>query len=116
VQLVRSVGAIYHQDTLAYRSTGQWSHQLPDGLGEDNRLTQARTGMLGARVRDDSIRELVPKLKNHSVEALLHSTPADRERAMGSMVLVYDGLNQIAIRVPMTALAAPYTAWGMPVA
>jgi hypothetical protein len=94
VQLLRSVVRITVIDKSAYHSTGEWSKQLPDGLGEDNRLAQARIGMLGARVRDDAIRELLAKLKTHSVQAILSSTPDDTERVMSSMGLVYDELNQ----------------------
>src|ERR1700745_2000812 len=53
MQLARSVGAIHHQDEMAYRSSGKWSKQLlSDELDEGNRLAQARTGMVGARGRD----------------------------------------------------------------
>ena len=76
MQLARSVGAINHEDKLAYNSTGEWSkQQLPDDLSEGNRLAQARTGMLGARVRDDSIRELLAKLKTHSQETISSPSP-----------------------------------------
>jgi hypothetical protein len=69
MQLVRSVGAIHHEDKMAYRSTGEWGKQrVGDDLSEANRLAQARTGMLAARVRDDTIRELIGKLKTLSVQ------------------------------------------------
>jgi hypothetical protein len=95
MQLARSVGAINHQDKLAYNSTGEWSkQQLPDDLSEGNRLAQARTGMLGARVRDDSIRELLAKLKTHSQETISSPSREDSERALKSMALAHDELNQ----------------------
>ena len=95
MQLARSVGAIHHQDEMAYRSSGKWSKQLlSDELDEGNRLAQARTGMLGARVRDDAIRDLIDKLKTHSAEAINSPTPKDSERAISNMTVVFDELNQ----------------------
>jgi hypothetical protein len=95
MQLARSVGAIHHQDKMAYRSTGKWSKQLlGDELSEGNRLAQARTGLLGARVRDDTIRELIDKLKTYSAEVINSPTPEDSERAESSMTVVFDELNQ----------------------
>ena len=50
--------------------------------------------MLGARVRDDTIRELIDKLKTASEEAIGSPTLKDSERAVISMAVVFDELNQ----------------------
>jgi hypothetical protein len=95
MQLARSVGAIHHQDEMAFRSTKKWCKQLlSDDLDEGNRLAQARTGMLGARVRDETIRELIDKFKTYSAEAIDSPTPNDSERAVISMTVVFAELNQ----------------------
>ena len=94
-QLARSVGAVTHQDRMAYRSTGKWRKALlSDELNEGNRLAQARTGMLGPRVRDDATRQLVDKLKTRSAEAVNSPTPQDCERADIDVTLIYTELNQ----------------------
>jgi hypothetical protein len=95
MQLVRSVGAIHHQDKMIYASTNQWGKQrVGDDLSETNRLAQARTGMLGPRVRDGTVRELVSKLKTHSVEVLRSETLEDSERADLALIIIHDKLNE----------------------
>ena len=95
IQLARAVAAIHHQDKIAYRTTGKWGKQsVSDDLSEGIRVAQARTGMLGARVRDDAIRELIDKLKNRSVEAVSSPTPEDSDRADIGVTVIYDELNQ----------------------
>jgi DNA-binding HxlR family transcriptional regulator len=80
---------------MAYRSTGKWGKQLlSDELDEGARLAQARTGMLAARVRDDTTRELTDKLKNRASDAIVARTPEDSERAEIDVTLIYTELNQ----------------------
>jgi hypothetical protein len=94
-QLVRTAGAIQHQDYVAYRSTGKWTmQQVPDDLAEGNRLAQARTGMLIARVRDDTVRELTDKLKTHAGEVIRSQTHKDSQRAEIDMLEIYTRLNE----------------------
>jgi hypothetical protein len=94
-QLARSTGAIHHVDNTAYRSIGKWREQLlSDELDEGNRLAQVRTVMLGARVRDDIVRELIDKLKTCSTEAIHSPTKEESDRALIGMTAIYDRLNK----------------------
>jgi hypothetical protein len=50
--LGRTIGEMSIHDRRAYRETSEWQKQLyGDDLAERNRVAQARTGMLGVRVR-----------------------------------------------------------------
>jgi hypothetical protein len=50
--------------------------------------------MLFSRVRDDTTRELIDKLKTRAVEATNSKTPQDSERATSEMTAINDTLNQ----------------------
>src|SRR3982074_2021863 len=44
MQLVRTVGAMHHQDVTAFRKSGLWQRQwFDEALSENNRLGNART-------------------------------------------------------------------------
>jgi len=91
----RFTGRIFHLDRMAFRQSGKWQRQLlPDDLDEGYRAAQARTFMLGVRVRDDSIRDSVEKFKACSAEVVYSLARADAERAMKSLEFEIDELNR----------------------
>jgi hypothetical protein len=95
MQLARTTGAMHHLDSMAYRSSGKWHKQLfPSDLDEEHRLTQARTLMLAVRVRDDSVRELVDKLKSLCFETGVSATQEDSDHAITSATHAHKELNQ----------------------
>jgi hypothetical protein len=95
MQATRFTSMIHQHDKRAYRSTGERNKErLPDDVDEGSRLAHARTGMLGARVRDDSIRELIEKLQTHYQEVVLSKTREDSDSAMNETLLVFYQLNQ----------------------
>jgi len=60
MDLMRTSGAMHHQDIMALKRTGQWQKQFyGDELSEAHRLAMARTTVLTVRVRDIRVRELV---------------------------------------------------------
>jgi hypothetical protein len=95
LQLVRTAGAMNHQDVMAFRKTGKWQKQLYDeALSEDSRLANARTSMLAVRVRDDSVRDLMAVVKNHAWNAGMCASLEEGDRALNAMAAEFEKLNQ----------------------
>jgi hypothetical protein len=95
MQLVRMAGAVHHQDVMAYRKTGKWQKQLfGEELSESARLAAARSSMLSVRVRDDSIRALVGKVKSDANDAGMCATEEESQVALRSMAAAFENLNQ----------------------
>ena len=93
-QLARSVVEIYRHDQKSYHDTGKWRGELiPDELDERCRQAQARTSMLGSRVRDESVRELVEQLKDHAT-AMNSPDRAESQRAYLQLAFIQDALNK----------------------
>ena len=95
MQLARATGAAKHLDDMAYRTTGKWQKQLlPAELDEGYRVAQARTSMLSVRARDDTVRQLVKTLKEHSAQVGISANQQDSDRAMANMAAVHDELQE----------------------
>lgn len=91
--LGRATGRVSHLDTMAVRTTGR-TQLLPDDLDEGYRLAQARTNMLGVRVSDASVRELVEQFRGLSADCVMARTQEDRDRAMNAAGDTHDRLNE----------------------
>jgi hypothetical protein len=95
MQLARTIGEMNSRDNVTYRDTGKWQRQLYGAdLAEGNRLANARTAMLGVRVRDDSVRDLLQQFKDHCTAVTMSASQADCERSLRSMSAVFVTLNQ----------------------
>ncbi|MHB8482037.1 MAG: hypothetical protein ACYDBV_04770 [Nitrospiria bacterium] len=95
MKLVRTAGVMHHQDIMEYHKTGKWQQQSFGGeVAESSRLTMASTLMLSVRVRDDTIRELVEKVKSHALKAMLCTTEGESQIAMRNMTNTYETLNE----------------------
>jgi len=67
--------------------TGKWQKQLLDEeLSERARLAQARTSMLSVRVRDESVRNLVAAVKQHSFKASMCKSEQEGDAELYAMV------------------------------
>lgn len=95
IQLARSIGAMHHQDIIAHHKTGKWQKQLyPNDLDEAHRLAQARTTVLGVRVRDELVRELLAQFKQSTVEVTGCGTENEARQHMTDMGSLHDALNE----------------------
>jgi hypothetical protein len=95
MRLARATGAIHHQDTMSFRSTGIWQRQLlPDDLNEGFRLAQVETSTLAARVRDDATRELVARFRKLCADSVISVSQAQGDGLMTNMSPMLDDLNQ----------------------
>lgn len=95
LQLARTTGQMYAIDNKANRDTGKWQRNLyPPDLDEAGRAANARTSMLGVRVRDGSIRELLQQFKNSSAGVTISGSKEESEVAMRNMATALDALQQ----------------------
>jgi len=95
MDLVRTTGEMHHHDVVSFRQTGKWQKQLfSEDLAEANRLANARTSMLAVRVRDETVRNLVTEVKNHSTKAAMCASLEEGDRALGAMGIEFDSLNR----------------------
>jgi hypothetical protein len=92
-ELGRATGRISHLDTMAVHSTGK-TQLLPDDLNQGYHLAQVRMNLLGVRVRDDSVRDLVEKFRQFSVQSTMADTQKDRDRAMNAAMQTHIQLNE----------------------
>jgi hypothetical protein len=86
---------MYAIDNKAYRDAGRWQRNLysPD-LDEADREANARTSMLGVRIRDGSIRELLQQFKNSSTGVTISRSKEETEVAMRNMATAFEALQQ----------------------
>ncbi len=95
MRLVRTTGEASHRDEMASRAGGEWGKQL---LGEDlnirAHLAGVQTMMLGVRVRDESVRNLLKKVKDESRATLLARNKAEADRATVDMADGFEKLNE----------------------
>jgi len=94
MKLIRATGEMYHIDLMASRATGKWVKQLfPDEL--DNRAFSAgvQITVLGVRVRDKSIRDLLAQLKVHTDGVVFAKNQAEAEGSLGKMSDSFAALN-----------------------
>lgn len=94
-KLVRTTGEMKHHDTMAVRAGGEWGKQL---LGEDlnnrSHLTNVQTTMLGVRVRDESVRNLLRELREECMHSQLAGSEAEAERALVKAASIFEKLNE----------------------
>ncbi len=95
MELARATGAVYHQDTMVYLSTGQWRKQLlGEPLNEKHNLAVRRTTMLSVRVLDDSVRTLVEKCKTQAIQIVISTSKEQSDAAFAEMVSSFEQGNQ----------------------
>jgi hypothetical protein len=85
-KLLRTTGAMLHQDRLAFRKTGKWQkQQFPDDLSDGYLHQNAEAMLLASRVRDDVTRALTEKLRTQtSVVGLSESEDVAESRMMAA--------------------------------
>ena len=95
MQLARTTGEMHFHDKKAFRETGRWQKQLyGEDLAERDRVANARTAMLGVRVADASVRDLLQQFKNQCTASILSENEEASECSLRKMGLVFESLNQ----------------------
>jgi hypothetical protein len=95
MDLMRKTVQMHHQDVLAYKSTGKWQNVLfGEDLSEGARLATARVTLLSVRVYDDSVRELVEKIKICAFKVTSCASQEDSLSAYINMSDTFEKLNQ----------------------
>jgi hypothetical protein len=93
MQLSRSTATIHHKDKMSRHSTGKPA-LLPDDLDEGHRLGHVRVSMFSARVRDQSVRDLVEQLRQLSEGSVKSTAQTECNQSLNAMFQVSDELNQ----------------------
>lgn len=87
-RLLRSAGAMLHQDVVAHRTTGKWQRQqFGDELSNEQLRAMTDTMLLTSRVRDEKARGLADQLR---VQAAAVSSSAGEDQAERAMVVAGD--------------------------
>jgi hypothetical protein len=82
-RLLRSAGAMHHQDVVAHRTTGKWQRQqFGDELSKENLRAMTDTMLFASRVRDDEVRSLAEQLRAQTVAVSSSADEAQAERVM----------------------------------
>lgn len=78
-KLLRTTGAMLHQDVMAFRQTGHWQRQqFADDLSNEHLRQLTETMLLASRIRDDEARELANRLRSY---VAVVCSAADRDTA-----------------------------------
>ncbi len=94
MQLSRAAGSVYHHHFAAHARTAEWHKEpLPDDLNESFRLSQVRTSVLAARVRDESVRQLVQVAKSEATAIAITDRGTESIRAFAGASATCDRLN-----------------------
>lgn len=94
MKVLRTTGEMHHQDEMASRAGAEWGKQLFEGdLSERSRLANAQTTLLGVRIRDESVRNLLKEVKKYSAEVTHSRSKGDADRAALALVSEFDKLN-----------------------
>jgi len=81
--LMRTTGAMHHQDEMAYRQTGEWQKRLfGDELYDKSQVAMRRTAMFQVRVRDASLREMADDLRKLSAQVTVGTSKSESDSAM----------------------------------
>jgi hypothetical protein len=95
LNLTRTAGATHHEDIMAHRRTGEWQKQrIGEELNENVCLAMVRTAILGVRVHDDLVREMVQQCRDYASTVSISPSPNDSEVAMAAMGSTLEELNQ----------------------
>jgi hypothetical protein len=63
-RLMRTAGAMHHQDVVEYRTTGKWQRQqFGDDLSNQQLHANTDTMLFTSRIRDDKVRDLADRLR-----------------------------------------------------
>ena len=70
IEVARTTASMAHHDLVNFRRNGTWQRDLyPADLDRDAMLAMRRTSVLMVRVRDETTRQLVQRVKDSSVAA-----------------------------------------------
>jgi len=95
VKVVRTIAHLYYLDVVNDLSNQKWrGHDLPHDFGESALEATLRTKILGARVRDESIRESLKLLEAHRVEMLGAYDFSESTKTMKCVEKIHDDLNE----------------------
>src|SRR5260370_5590039 len=86
----RAAGAAYHADVMAFKKTGTWAKELvPTEIDNNILIANRRCLMLGVRVRDESVRNLVESFRTHTNGVSLKSNNKEtqEELTMSAQIL-----------------------------
>ena len=92
-KLVRTIGQVHYIDVMNSVSGEKRRGSLPSDLNDREFEANLQTIMLGARVRDDSIRESLKLLESHRAQILLVSDINKSTEMMNCVSKIYDDLN-----------------------
>lgn len=95
MDLMRATGAAHHHDEMEYRRTGEWHKtKYTEELDQAHMIAMGRTGMLGVRVRDDELRNLVSSFRDCSAGEAVSGSPELGRAALDEMATFFDKIQQ----------------------
>jgi hypothetical protein len=95
MKLVRTTGEMQHLDIMSSRAGERWHEKpYPNDLDQRAHSAAVQTTVLGVRVSDESIRNLLKQLKAGTNGVLFSRNLNEAERATGMMAEVFDLLNE----------------------
>ncbi len=95
MQLARAAGRMDHLDKMEYRKTGEWGkHLFPEDLDEGAREAGVKTLMLMVRVRDDVVRDMVKKFRDHANAVGICRSETESRQALDGMTAVLGPLHE----------------------
>lgn len=94
MKAIRTSGEMHHCDVMAARAGHPWHAQLyPGDLSERDRLAGVQLNLLGVRVRDALVRELVVQLRDTFTSIVLSRSQAQGDAAVMQMADIFQKLN-----------------------
>jgi hypothetical protein len=94
-KLLRTTGAMHHQDAVAFRKTGQWQRQqFLNDLSDEHLRQTTETMLLASRVRDDEARALADRLRERTSVVSMSSDESQAENRMMAAADIQQALIQ----------------------
>jgi hypothetical protein len=96
-KLLRTTGAMHHQDVITFRESGKWQkQQFGDDLSNSHLHQTTETMLLASRVRDEKARSLANKLRE---QASVVGLSANEDEAEGRMRAAADTQQALIQRI-----------------
>jgi len=93
-KLMRATGEANHHDVMAHRAEGEWQRQLyPAELDTRIHVGMTKGTMLGVRIRDELVRELVTEMKSECARTVHCKSEQEAEHAINEASSYYVKLN-----------------------
>jgi hypothetical protein len=95
LQLARAAGRAHHLDEMEFRKTGKWGGNLyPEDLDNAAHDASVKTLMYMMRVRDDDVRELMKKFREHANQVGICRSREQSTQAIQEAIAVSEPLHE----------------------